>query len=177
MLHTTTACHVLRVENSVEHRPILHCALERIPIHEIEIFLRYFITARIVVPGRPASGIGINCVRWGSDDPASSNLNGDWVLGEHAVDEPVFPDGSTQRPFCQLVGVAIELLNWGEKFPRNVFVQMTLHILEVGADRKQLNHFPHRENKICMRPIVLEFPLGVIPVSDDTFAVRPKRPN
>ena len=136
MLNTTTASHVLRVENLVEHRPILHCALERIPIHKIEIFLRYFITARIVGPGRPASGIGINCVGWGSDDPASSNLNGDGILGEQAVDEPVFPDGSTQRPFCQFVGVAIELLNLRKKFSRNVLIQVTSLILEVGTDRK-----------------------------------------
>ena len=122
MLNTTTASHVICVENSVEHCPILHCALERVPIYKIEIFLCYFIAACVVCPGRPVSGISINCVGWGSDDPASSNLNGDGVLGEHAVDEPVLPDGSTQRPFCQLVSVAIESLNWSEEFPRNVFV-------------------------------------------------------
>ena len=73
----------------------------------------------------------------------SPNLNGNGVVGEHAVDEPVLPDESTQRPFCQFVGVAIELLDRGEKFSRNVFVQMPPHILEVGADGKQLNHFSH----------------------------------
>ena len=45
--------------------------------------------------------------------------------------------------FCKFVGVAVELLDRVEKFPRNVFVQMPPHILEVDADGKQLDHFSH----------------------------------
>ena len=89
MLNTTAASHVLRVENSVEHRPVLHGALKRIPVHKIEILLQYFVASHVVGSGRLASGVGINCAGWGPDDPLSSNLDGNSIVGEHAVDEPV----------------------------------------------------------------------------------------
>ena len=110
MFNTTAAGHVLRVENSVEYRPILHCALKRIPVHKIKVLLCYFVASCVVGAGRLAPSVSINCIGWRADDPVSFNCNGNSVMRKHTVDKLVLPYGLAQSFFANLL--ASQLSSW-----------------------------------------------------------------